>query len=290
MITFANNPLDRTAVRRDDGEWIAAQLAAPSTRVLALQDGKPLVRDERLAFVNAPASEPLLFLGVDDSGAAYFACETTADDGEFRELRAAALTLPADEVAIVAVAKSLFYWHERHGFCANCGSRTNVTSAGWKRVCPACSAEHFPRVDPVVIMLPLQGDRCLLGRQSTWPAGRMAPLAGFVEPGETIEEACAREVAEEAQLRATRVAYHACQPWPFPSSLMFGLFVEVEGEGVADQVELEEVRWLTRDEVRAMLEGGHPEVLPPNKYAIAHELLTYWTAVGGSVFKQPISS
>ncbi|HEX8253143.1 MAG TPA: NAD(+) diphosphatase [Thermoanaerobaculia bacterium] len=290
MITFANNPLDRTAMRRDDTAWIAAQLAAPSTRIIALQDGKPLVRDERLAFVSAPASAPVLFLGVDDGNVAWFAIETTADAGEFRELRAAAVTLPADEVAIVAVAKSLFYWHERHGFCANCGRRTSVTSAGWKRVCPGCSAEHFPRVDPVVIMLPLQGERCLLGRQSIWPAGRMAPLAGFVEPGETIEEACAREVAEEAQLRATRVAYHASQPWPFPSSLMFGLFVEVEGDGVADQVELEEVRWLTREEARAVLDGTHPDILPPNKYAIAYELLTHWTAIGGSVFKHPIRS
>jgi NAD+ diphosphatase len=136
--------------------------------------------------------------------------------------------------------------------------------------------EHFPRVDPVVIMLPLRGDQCLLGRQAVWPKGRMAPLAGFVEPGESIEEACAREVKEEAGMSAVRVTYHASQPWPFPSSLMFGLFVEVEGDAVPDGVELEEVRWLTREEARAMLDGRHPDLLAPNRYAIAHALLTHW--------------
>jgi NAD+ diphosphatase len=273
MITFSGNPLDRTAARRDDEAWLAERRA--NGRVLALHEGKPLMRGDELAWLDG-AGNNALFLGMDGE-TAVFAVETDdARDGEFRELRAVALLLPADEAAIVAAAKSLFEWHARHRFCSNCGHATTVFSAGWKRVCPSCAAEHFPRVDPVVIMLPLRGDRCLLGRQFAWPKGRMAPLAGFVEPGESIEEACAREVQEEAGLSARHVTYHASQPWPFPSSLMFGLFVEVEGEGIPDGVELEEVRWLTRDEARSMLDGRHPDLLAPNRYAIGQVLLTHW--------------
>ena len=286
MLTFAGNPLDRAAEKRNDQAWLAAQLDDARTRVLALQSGKPLVREGGLAFLAADAARNDLpiFLGIDDAGASVFAIESdVAPSGAaFEELRAVALTLPAAEAAIVAVAKSLFEWHARHGFCSVCGHRSDVASAGWKRVCGRCNAEHFPRVDPVVIMLPIRGESCLLARQAQWPAKRMAPLAGFVEPGESIEEACAREVKEESQLIATRVTYHASQPWPFPSSLMFGLFVEVEGEAVADGVELEEVRWLTRDEARTVLAGTHPDVLAPNRYAIAHELLTVWVKGGGA--------
>lgn len=290
MIIFSNNPLDRTAARRDDAAWLAERRA--NARVVALHEGRPLMHGDELAWLTA-ADETALFLGMDGETAVFAVewktgdpacpkredaqdCLSSTKTGEFRELRAVALLLPAAEAAIVGTAKSLFEWHRRHGFCSNCGQATAVASAGWKRVCGACTAEHFPRVDPVVIMLPLCGDRCLLGRQIVWPKGRMAPLAGFVEPGESIEEACAREVQEEAGLNARRVTYRASQPWPFPSSLMFGLFVEVEGEGVPDGVELEEVRWVTRDEARAMLDGRHPELLAPNRYAIAHELLTSW--------------
>lgn len=271
MITFAGNPLDRTAHKRDDAAWLASQL--PNAIVFALAEGKPLVEDGRLARV-APA-DPALFLGM-WSARAVFAVEA-AGDPRAQELRAVALTLPAEEAAIIAAAKSLFEWHRRHRFCSACGTASEIRSAGWKRVCPSCATEHFPRVDPVVIMLPTRGDRCLLGRNSAWPRGRMAPLAGFIEPGESFEEACAREVGEEAGLVAKDVRYHASQPWPFPSSLMIGLFVEVaEGEAVPDGVELEELRWFTRDEIRSVLEGTHPDVLPPNRYAIARELLTTW--------------
>ena len=218
-----------------------------------------------------------LFLGVTPDGEAMFATEDDDPrDGTFRGLREVALTLPPDEAAIVATARSLFAWHARHRFCAACGAATQVVSAGWRRVCPACTTEHFPRVDPVVIMLPVRGDACLLGRQAAWPARRMAPLAGFVEPGESIEEACAREVKEEADLHAVRVRYVASQPWPFPSSLMIGLIADVEGAGAADGVELEEVRWFTRAEARAVVSGEHPDVLPPSQYAIAHLLLSTW--------------
>jgi NAD+ diphosphatase len=178
------------------------------------------------------------------------------------------------------VAKSLFDWHRRHSFCSVCGTASAMKSAGWKRVCPQCNAEHFPRVDPVVIMLPVFGDRCLVGRQAIWPAGRMSALAGFLEPGESIEEACAREVKEEAGLTVTRVVYHASQPWPFPSTLMIGLFAEVaDDRAVPDGVEIESLRWLTRDEARAAVEGRHPDLTAPAKFAIATHLLAAWANV-----------
>ncbi|HEX8618494.1 MAG TPA: NAD(+) diphosphatase [Thermoanaerobaculia bacterium] len=275
MITFADNPLDRAAEKREDRAWLAAQQATGKT--IVLDRGRPLLHGDSLAYVPAAGAHPLLFLGVRADGEAVFAIEDSDPrDGTFHELREVALTLPHDEAAIVACAKSLFDWHTRHGFCANCGARTNVVSGGWKRICPSCSAEHFPRVDPVVIMLPVRGDECMLARQASWPAKRMAPLAGFLEPGESIEEACAREIKEEAQLIAGRVRYVASQPWPFPSSLMIGLIVEAEGAGIPDGVELEEVRWISREHARAVLDGSHPDVLPPSKYAIAHLLLSAW--------------
>ncbi|HEX9985537.1 MAG TPA: NAD(+) diphosphatase [Thermoanaerobaculia bacterium] len=281
MIPFTGSPLDRSAIHRDDLSWIASRLSDPLSRIVGVREGKLLVREGNLHSVEW-RNEPAVFLGVDADDVAWFAVESTAeetDGGTFEEMRPLATTLPPEEVAIAGVARSLFEWHRRHGFCAVCGNATDIISAGWKRLCPKCGAEHFPRVDPVVIMLPVLGDRCLLARNPGWPKGRMAPLAGFIEPGESIEEACAREMAEEASLVATKVTYMASQPWPFPSSLMFGLIAEVADENaVADGVELEEVRWLSREEARAVLAGRHPDVLAPNRYAIAHHLLTSWSA------------
>ncbi|MDI6625870.1 MAG: NAD(+) diphosphatase, partial [Brevundimonas sp.] len=197
------------------------------------------------------------------------------------EMREAAMLLPGPDAAMAGTAKSLFDWRRRHGFCAACGIQTEDACGGWKRVCPACSTEHFPRVDPVTIMLAVYrgGDepRCLLGRQASWPEGRMSALAGFLEPGETIEEACAREIEEEAGLTVTAVRYHSSQPWPFPSQLMIGLVCEVDSEDAApDQTELEAVAWLTRDEARACLAGTHPTIKAPPKIAIARTLLQAW--------------
>jgi NAD+ diphosphatase len=274
VITFTGSPLDRGASRRDDASWIEQQRADPHACFVAVHEGRLRVRDGRLD-VAAESQGEAIFLGVHQQ-TPWFAVETGGGDA-YEELRGLALILPPEEASIAAAAKSLFEWHSRHRYCSQCGQPSDVAASGWKRVCPACRAEHFPRVDPVVIMLPLFGDRCLLARQAAWPARRMAPLAGFLEPGESIEEACARETNEEAGLVATRVTYHASQPWPFPSTLMIGLFVEVASDAaVPDGVELEEVRWLTRDEASAVLAGSHPEVLAPNRYAIAHELLTAW--------------
>lgn len=181
---------------------------------------------------------------------------------------AAAAVLPAADAAMAGGAKSLFDWRRKHGFCANCGTLSQTASGGWKRVCPACGTEHFPRVDPVTIMLPVfKGGAepiCLLGRQAAWPEGRMSALAGFLEPGETIEEACAREVKEEAGLTVVATAYHSSQPWPFPSQLMIGLIAEVsDDQARPDQTELEAVAWLTRAEARAVIAGDHPTIQPP---------------------------
>jgi NAD+ diphosphatase len=276
VIPFTNNPLDRDAEHRKDNVWIRAHLDDPSTNIIALHDGKPLVRDGVLARVTI-ANETPLFLGINDN-VAWFAIDTDRElDGKFEDFRSVALTLPAEEAAIAATARSLFEWHRRHAFCSVCGHASNIAAADWQRVCPACNAEHFPRVDPVVIMLPLFEGRCLLGRQFSWPKGRMSALAGFVEPGETIEEACAREVKEEAGLVATHVTYFGSQPWPFPSSLMIGLFADVaNGNAIPDGTELEEVRWLTREEARALLDGTHPDLLAPSPLGISRHLIEHW--------------
>ncbi len=274
MIPFTNTPLDRAAEKRKNHAWLRERLDDPSTIVIAMHDGKPIVRDGALGRIDA--KDAPLFLGINEHDVAVFATETESDEGA-EDFRAVILTLPEHDAALAATARSLFEWHRRHSFCSVCGRASEMAAAGWQRVCPSCHAEHFPRVDPVVIMLPLFNSRCLLGRQFAWPKGRMSALAGFLEPGETIEEACAREVLEEAGLVTTRITYFGSQPWPFPSSLMIGLFAEVANDqAVADGTELEEVRWLTRAEARAVLDGIHPDVLAPSTLGISRHLIHAW--------------
>ena len=249
---FSGNPLDRSGDLRNDAAWLAEQEANPEALAMILWEGRPLVEThegaERLVWVSLAHARDMardrdVFLGL-WKGAPVFAAEfegsidpTTGPAGglgRFVEMREAAVVLPEADAGIAATAKSLFDWRRRHGFCAACGKATDQASGGWKRVCPACGTEHFPRVDPVVIMLPVYKcgaePRCLLGRQAAWPAGRMSALAGFMEPGEAIEEACAREVMEEAGLTVSDVRYHSSQPWPFPSQLMIGLMAEVSDD------------------------------------------------------------
>jgi NAD+ diphosphatase len=300
--TFAGNPLDRASERRTDAQWLAEQLASDQSLGMALWNGRPLVEPNkaggmqiaylpaRLVGELAGGNERLLFMGL-WKGTAIFAVDldgqaNPADGplqglGAFEDLRMVALKLPASDAAIVATAKSMFEWRRRHRHCAACGEPSEAVDGGWKRRCPACEAEHFPRTDPVVIMLPWHGDRCMLGRQEIWPKGMFSALAGFLEPGESIEEACARELAEEAGLRTRKVVYHSTQPWPYPSSLMIGLIAEVEDdEGTPDQTELSEVRWFTRAEARDLLAGKIDGVSAPGALAIAHQLLKAWAEAG----------
>jgi NAD+ diphosphatase len=183
-----------------------------------------------------------------------------------------------EDAGPAATARAILEWHRKNGFCATCGSATKIVDAGWKRVCPDCDTEHFPRVDPVAIMLAVRGDKCLMGRQAAWRPGFWSCLAGFVEPGETIEQAAARELFEEAGVRCSAPAeYLFCQPWPFLSSLMIGLILEAESEEITiDTSEIESARWFTREEARAMLAGRHPDAFAPPRFAIAHHVLKTW--------------
>jgi len=296
--TFAGNPLNRASDRRGDAAWLASQLASSDALGLALWNGKPLAEKTKdggvqiaylpakLAGELAGGTERLLFMGlwqetaifaVDLEGSSDPALGPLQGLGEFMDLRQIALRLPAPDAGILATAKSMFEWRRRHQHCAVCGQPSEAKEGGWKRQCPACEAEHFPRTDPVVIMLAYHGDRCMLGRQEVWPKGMFSALAGFLEPGESIEEACARELAEEAGLRTRQVRYHSTQPWPYPSSLMIGLIAEVEDdEGTPDQTELSEVRWFTRDEAKMLIRGEIEGTFCPQPMAIAHQLLKAW--------------
>ncbi|UMY15844.1 NAD(+) diphosphatase [Methylobacterium organophilum] len=179
------------------------------------------------------------------------------------------------ELGLLATAKSLLSWHARHGFCANCGTPTEIRAAGFRRECPNCGTHHFPRTDPVVIMLIRDGDRCLIGRGPHFPEGMYSCLAGFLEPGETIEDAVRRETAEETGIRIGAVRYHACQPWPFPSSLMIGCVAEAESRDlIIDPAELADARWVDRAELATLFARTHPEgIFAPQPMAIAHLLL-----------------
>lgn len=292
---FAHSPLDRAAHHRRDADWIAQALKAPATRIAPFHKLRPFVIEQgsetEVGWLGAhalgsavPAGLTTLFLGLDAGGAAHFAVDAPepgalAELGRFDDLRALGPRLSDDDLAMLGCAKSIFEWHGRHRFCANCGAQSEIVEAGWKRVCPSCSAEHFPRVDPVVIMVPVFEDMCLLGRQRAWPRGMHSALAGYVEPGETIEEAVARETLEEAGLRVREVQLHSNQPWPFPHSLMIGAIAAVENSiETIDTVELESARWFSREEARLLIAAKHPDAFSPPPFAIAHQLIKAWAA------------
>jgi NAD+ diphosphatase len=313
--TFTGVALDRAEDgRRTDPEWVQEQLGHPKARaVVAGSAGIPVV-DVRLELrpLVAGAPTPPLLLGLDADGPVFAVDEDEppaqrerppligaggrrgepAPPKEGRmDLRAAALVLPQAEAALAAYAAALLNWHRAHRFCANCGAPSEPAEAGLTRRCPRCGVEHHPRVDPVVIMLVSDGERLLLGRQAVWPAGRYSALAGFVSPGESLEEAVAREVEEEAGVVIGEPEYVSSQPWPFPGSLMVGFEAPwVSGEPCARDDELQDVRWVTAAEVEAAVESGRDDwasrdgdadrLLLPPRLAIARRLIDRWLLQG----------
>ena len=278
-IMFSGAELDRAAARRGDPEWIAALKAQPDARALVLSEAGLWIDDGRLLLT--PPNGDSVFLGLDGRTPLFAAEATGAEPGRGRPagLREAATDLPAAEAALGAYAASLLSWHRRHRFCANCGQPTTVADAGHQRACPACEASHFPRTDPVVIVQVTDAaGRLLLGRQAKWPAGRFSVLAGFVEPGETLEEAVAREVLEESGVGVSDVTYFASQPWPFPSSLMVGFLARaISGEPAPGDEELSEGRGCERSEGEAAASGAGAIQLPP-PYSISRRLIDAWLA------------
>ena len=255
--TFEGARLDRVTARRRDAGWVAERLADPDSRAVVLAETAVLVEDERLALVELAellerGAEPLL-LGDAGRARAVRGRRRRARRGalapaELVSVRDIAPRLAQDDGGLIAYAAALLNWHRRHRFCSVCGNASGIEEAGLLRRCPACGAEHHPRTDPVVIMLVVdeERDRVLLGRQPSWPPGRYSALAGFVEPGESLEDAVAREVLEESGVEVAGARYDSSQPWPFPSSLMLGFTVGyVAGEAVASDGELEDARWFS---------------------------------------------
>ncbi|MCV2874707.1 NAD(+) diphosphatase [Rhodobacteraceae bacterium XHP0102] len=314
-VTFGGSHLDRAAQLRDD-QAALAEIAV--VQIIVFWRGKVLCHRDaqtgaaRLCFLERNAKlldhcavGSQMFLGLSEVGAGYFARELRdwtpelpddvtlnafSDQSEqvhpdapegavFLELRSIMMTLSPREAEVAATARALLNWHGTHGFCARCGSASDIVQAGWQRKCPRCGASHFPRTDPVVIMLVTYHDRVLLGRSHGWPAGMYSALAGFVEPGETIEAAVRREVLEEVGITTARVAYIADQPWPYPNSLMFGCVAEATSTQITlDPNELDDARWLTRQEAMDVFCGSHPDISSPRKGAIARFLLENWLA------------
>ena len=306
-VTFGGSGLDRAAHLR--GDPVAQADFWAKGRVLTLWKGRPLVdAGQTIAWLssdNPLSGQPntAIFLGFSHD-TPVFAQDVSAwepaaeiapstgffdaqvqmhpdlpDSTGFHELRAVMAQLSPRDAELAATARALLEWHRSHGFCASCGAKSDMTNAGWQRNCPVCNTSHFPRTDPVVIMLITQGNRLLLGRGPTWPEGMYSLLAGFIEPGETIEAAVRREVFEESGIRIGQVDYLSSQPWPFPASLMLGC----RGEALTDQitvdpVELQDARWVTKEELLSAFAGTHPQIKPSRRGAIAQFIMQHWLA------------
>ena len=305
-LAFAGSSLDRAQALRADPAALAQ--AWSRARVLALWRGRVPVQGAGgdAALVWLPAAHPLVaaaepvLLGLDD-GQPCFAVDVSSslaeaasagafdsgrvphpdlpEDQAFADLRAVMTALTPRDAELAATARALLEWHRTHGFCAACGSRSAMTHGGWQRQCPSCAAPHFPRTDPVVIMLITHGNRVLLGRSPGWPEGMYSLLAGFVEPGETVEAAVRREVAEETGVPVGGVRYLASQPWPFPANLMLGCTGQaLEDRITLDPAELEDALWLSREDLVAVATGTHPSVRPSRRGSIAQFILSRWLA------------
>jgi NAD+ diphosphatase len=293
---YSSTWIDRAEHRRGESDWLRARLADGSARIIPVWQQQSLVRigdDVRAVEVDGDdldgSTDPstVFFLGIDPEGRPCFSALLESDDagdelaartaGQFADLRRVGGLLPADEAGLLAYARALTYWHETHRFCGACGSASAVERGGWLRRCsnPDCGRQHFPRTDPAVIVRVEYEDRVLLGRQPNWPPKWYSVLAGFVEPGESLEEAVRREVLEESGVTVQDIRYDSSQPWPFPASLMLGFTARAESlELNIDSEELEDARWLTRDEIHAAVAAE--ELHLSMKQSISRHLLDSW--------------
>lgn len=306
-IPFSAGVLRRDAHLRPNADQLWQDEKA---RVLPLSKGRVLVADTgglhliRTGDLAGDAAisgqDTRVFLGLDTEGHPLFAAHLSnwdvkdieeggflaaraksphAPDAYFSDLRAVMTDLTPWEAEVAATARALLSWHARHGFCSNCGVKTSLSDGGWHAHCDACGTSHFPRTDPVVIMLVTHGNKVLLGRSPGWPEGMYSLLAGFVEPGEPIEAAVRREVFEEAGVEVDDIRYIANQPWPFPASLMIGFSARARSTDIVrDEKELEDAIWLNREALLRVSAGQHPSILPSRKGSIAHSILTKWLA------------
>ena len=293
---FTGHELDRSTDERTDPAWVEALKASKEARFLLFARGKPLVDLDtgggvtepvlltaaELERVAAGALEDAILLGLDAAQSPLFAYSIGAEqdysgEGVFEDVRILGIQnrVARAQLARIGLAKSLLEWHRMHGFCATCGAKTNIGNGGAKRDCPSCQREHFPRVDPVVIMLVHRGEKCLLARQTHFTRNMYSALAGIIEPGESLEESVRREIMEEAGIEVGQVRYHSSQPWPFPSALMIGCHAQgLSDEITMDTKELEDARWFSRAEARDMLSQNHADGLfTPFSFAIAHHLI-----------------
>ncbi|MEE2525500.1 NAD(+) diphosphatase [Hyphobacterium sp. HN65] len=290
-LAFCLSPLDRAEDIRRNADRLAELQTAEGATAIPFRRADPVIGDNgRLA--RWPMGKALTLKQVDtpillglENGEPLYAVDVDpdaeAEGADFTDTRTAAMQLPIEETGILAQARSLIEWRRKNRFCSNCGTLTTELEAGRKRLCMSCGTEHFPRVDPVAIMLVVKDDWCLLGRQSSWPPRMWSALAGFMEPGETIAQAAAREVWEEAGLQCDPASAEliADQPWPFASSLMLAVIIEAITVDIkVDTHEIESARWFSREEIHDMLSGQHPEADVPPSIAIARRLLEVWVS------------
>lgn len=290
---FAGIALERNSELRGDAEWVRARLEATGARFLLLDgDSRTLVRTgaDELRLLDADecrrfaSSEPSTYLGDDAGGPIFLAriAAASAPDAAAAlgatsiDLRTAGQRLPAFQAGLFAYARAIGHWQSRTRYCGVCGSAVELVSFGHRGKCtnPACATEHFPRVDPAMIVIVTWEDRCLLGRQASWSERRYSTLAGFVEPGESVEDAVRREVLEEAGVRVATCCYHSSQPWPFPSSLMLGFTAEAADPTIRIGSELGDARWFSADDLVEDVTAGRI-VLPP-RVSVSHELIADW--------------
>lgn len=301
---YVESLLDRAASKRDDEDFLSALERKPDSVAYVIGGEMVALKKNSHGFsgqftlAEARALGPVterIFLGLRD-GAGHFGISLdqpsiealkSRTDLHVTDLRSIAVQglVGQDVLPPLAEAKALLHWHAKHPRCSVCGAETRMVNAGWRRDCPQCKSQHFPRTDPVVIMLAIDGDNCLLGRQARFVANSWSCLAGFIEPGESIEEAARRETHEEAGIVCGRVRYFRSQPWPFPSSLMIGCHAEaLSREIVVDRSELEDARWFSREEAASMLTRHHAQgLITPPPVAIAHHIIRHWVENGSNV-------